>query len=87
MKKLSAQGICLIFCLVLFLSLAVAFYARAGEKEELTANMKAVQWEFNYIQERVKTLQIEAQRIQGKLDDIEKKEKEAKKDDKKNPIK
>ena len=52
----------------------------AGEptKEELTSNIKALTWEFQYLQERAKTIQTEAQVLQQKLQAIEAKEKENK---------
>ena len=83
MRKMSAQGICLMFAVVLIFLWAMAWHCWAGEKEEYQANLKALTWEFQFMQERAKMIQIEAQAIQAKLTDLDKKEAEKKAKEKK----
>ena len=52
----------------------LAIIATAGEREELLANQKAINFEWAYLQERARTISIDAQAIQGKLDAIAKAE-------------
>ena len=58
--------------LIVLTIMLMAGIALAGEKEELLASQKALQMEWMYIQERAKTLQMDNQNIQTKLDAIAK---------------
>jgi hypothetical protein len=61
----------IVFCL------ALAGPVFAGEKEELTLQLQNKQLEFQYLQERQKTLATEAKEIGAKLQAIQTKEAEA----------
>jgi hypothetical protein len=62
---------------LIVLCLALAGPVFAGEKEELNAQIQALQWEMNYIQQRSVVIQQQAKEIGAKLQAIQAKEAEA----------
>jgi uncharacterized protein (DUF3084 family) len=62
----------LLFLLVLLAMFATPIFA--GEKEELTAQLSALQWEAQAIQQRMALIQIQAQELAKKLEAIKAKE-------------
>ena len=71
MKKLLV-----LICLSVFIGLSGM--VMAGEKEELTSQLSALQWEMNYIQQRAVVIQQQAKELGAKLQAIQAKEKPAK---------
>jgi cell division protein ZapA (FtsZ GTPase activity inhibitor) len=64
--------------ILLIAVLLIAAPVWADEKSELQANIRALSWEFQFIQERAKSIQQEIQPLQTRLQAIEKAEQEKK---------
>ncbi len=51
------------------------------------AQLQSFQWEFKFMQERITTIQREAQRLQMEINDLKKREQERKKESEKKEVK
>lgn len=72
---------------IVFLDLIPPINARADDLDNQIAlketQLQSLQWEFRYLQERITTIQVQAQRLQVEIDALKKQREKNQKEEKK----